>query len=138
MKRWCLVWAFLPPTEPGEVPVRLHPKSVRFFPLPTIPFRDQVENLQAIPPDEGDSALIWCVQCTLCTYNWIAHRASEDLSSSLSGRHSLGLSDPRCTVHIRSESSLHIFYNLSMEPVSSRVLGNNMQILDNWLGVVLA
>ncbi len=54
----------------------------RYMPkVPTTPFRDQVVNLQALPPEEADPAL--ALLGPVRAYMWTALKASEALSSSL-------------------------------------------------------
>ncbi|KAL0172623.1 hypothetical protein M9458_032934, partial [Cirrhinus mrigala] len=51
--------------------------------VPTTPFRDQMVNLQALPPEEADPTL--ALLCLVRSYTWTAPRASEALLSSLYG-----------------------------------------------------
>ncbi|KAL0173211.1 hypothetical protein M9458_033522, partial [Cirrhinus mrigala] len=74
---------------PADSHVTLRPRPGYVPKVPTIPFRDQVVNLQALPPEEADPALtlLWPVHA-LCTYadrTW-SFRRSEQLFVCFGGQ----------------------------------------------------
>ncbi|XP_057184332.1 uncharacterized protein LOC130550839 [Triplophysa rosa] len=68
---------------PGHSLVVLGPQPGYVPKVPTTPFRDQVVNLQGLPPEEEDPTLPCCVQYAPCFSTRTARRASEALSSCL-------------------------------------------------------
>ncbi len=131
---------------PGDSHVVLRPRPGYVPKVPTMPFRDQVVNLQALPREEADPAI-----ALLCPVRALRgpHAELQDLRPALcllrrtaegksclqtktrpldSGGYSLGLSGPALTVPPWCESTLYErFYNLCIEPVSSRVLVSDGQ-----------
>ncbi len=91
-------------TRPGYVPK-----------VPTVPFRDQVVNLQALPSEEADPALE-----LLCPVR--ALRIYVDRTYALA--HGASLADICRAAGWATPNTFARFYSLRVEPVSSRVLGN--------------
>ncbi|KAL0195214.1 hypothetical protein M9458_008786, partial [Cirrhinus mrigala] len=161
---------------PADSHVTLRPRPGYVPKVPTTPFRDQVVNLQALPPEEADPALtLLCPVRALCTYvdRTRSFRRSEQLFVCFGGQQmGHAVSKQRlahwvvdaitlayqcqgepCPLGVRAHSTRSVasswaladgtsladicraagwatpntfarFYNLRVEPVSSRVLGN--------------
>ncbi|KAI2647681.1 Anhydro-N-acetylmuramic acid kinase [Labeo rohita] len=150
----------------------LAPDHAHFHQVPTTPFRDQVVNLQALPPEEADPALaLLCPirALRICVDHTRSFRCSEQLFVCFGGQHkgntvskqrlahwvvdaiTLAYQCELCPEGIRAHSTRSVasyralahgasladicraagwatlntfarFYNLHVEPISSRVL----------------
>ncbi|KAI2665381.1 Taste receptor type 2 member 50 [Labeo rohita] len=75
--------------SPADSHVTLRPSPGYVPKVPTTPFRDQVVNLQALPPEEADPALaLLCPNCALRTYvdRTRSFRRSEQLFVCFGGQ----------------------------------------------------
>ncbi len=78
--------------------------------VPTMPFKDQVVNLQALPREEADPAIALLLRAALCMLRRTAEGKGclQKMTCPLdSGGYSLGIPGPSLTVPPRSKSTLY-------------------------------